>query len=328
MYGPTETTVWSAVTKLSGQGAGYAPINGPLVNTRLYVVDEHRNLLPPGAIGELCIAGKGLSQGYWREYEKTAEVFVRDPFSGKSDELMYLTGDLVRQSASGELTFISRKDAQCKLHGHRIELGEIEFRLQQCEGIDSAAVQIVGSKNEENYLCAFFVGDETLDIKRYKTALAEYLPAYMVPTRFILVDFLPQTPNGKLDRKALATQVNRREPVVAQKIIVSAGNELERTMVDLWQELTGAVQISTQDNFFEIGGHSLMLLRLQGLIKKTLQKDVEVVDLLQYPTVSSLCQHLSQDGEVLMNQLKQSNQSRANKKKAAMKRNRVRKQEH
>jgi natural product biosynthesis luciferase-like monooxygenase protein len=324
MYGPTETTVWSAVQVLAEQQQGYALIDGPLPNTRLYVVDAQLQLLPAGVVGELAIAGQGLSSGYWQLPEKTAEVFVSNPF--EPGERLYLTGDLVKRCHDGALVFVARKDTQCKIGGHRIEIGEIEYHLQQlCE--TEAAVAVV-SQGTEDYLCAFVVArsQPVLDLHTLRSQLALRLPAYMVPVRFELLTALPRTPNGKVDRKALLAALQQPQQLAA-RITAAASTAVQRQLLRIWQQLLQQDQISIHDNFFEIGGHSLMLPRLQNLIAQELSQQLDVVDLLQYPTISALSRFFGADQLEGQQQLLQGNQSRASKKKAAMQRSRVRREE-
>lgn len=323
MYGPTETTVWSAVAPAAASGrGGYAALAGPIANTQLLVVDQHRNLAAPGSVGELAILGAGLSTGYWRDEARTRLSFVPNPFPDAAFPSMYLTGDLVRQAHDGGLTFIARNDQQVKLNGRRIDLGEIEHHVQRCTGVSAAAVEIIRHAGASS-LCCFVVGPATLDFQELRRQLALELPDYMVPAQLHRIEQLPRTPNGKLDRKALASLV-RDKPVAVPIPIAAAGSDLERRILDVWRVLLGCEQIGTEQNFFELGGHSLLLPKLQFMLRAQLGAEVEVVHLLQHPTVRSLARHIGADERLRGGDLKELTQRRAEQRRAAARRNRAR----
>lgn len=260
MYGPTETAVWSSCEQITDAHASVS-IGKPIANTQVYILDEHLQLCPLGAPGELCIAGDGVSQGYSNRPDLNTSQFLPDPFSDSAGAKLYRTGDLARWRNDGKLSYISRLDNLVKLNGFRIELGEIETVLAAHAGIKQAAVLIREDTPGAKRLVAYWVsqgGDNTgPDEALLQQHLSESLPAYMVPQQFVQLESLPQTPNGKLDRKALPEPPQR----TAEQQQGSIDTPLQAEIAEQWQQLLGVTSIGCNDKFFSLGGHSLSAIK-------------------------------------------------------------------
>jgi natural product biosynthesis luciferase-like monooxygenase protein len=291
MYGPTETTVWSATHRLTGAGA--VPIGRPIANTRLYVLDAQRRPLPIGVPGELYIAGAGVVRGYYQRPELTAERFVPDAFAPEgTDARMYRSGDRARWSARGEVEFLGRTDHQVKLRGYRIELGEIEALLLRQSGVREAVVIAREDVPGDVRLVAYLTG--AIDEAVLREAARHSLPSYMLPAAFVQLEQLPQTPNGKLDRRALPPP--EAAAGKSARAYVAPQNDLEAVVVRLWCEVLGRERIGTDDNFFDSGGHSLLVVKLHRRLKGELPVEVALTDLYRFPTVRSLVSQLTGGG--------------------------------
>jgi amino acid adenylation domain-containing protein/non-ribosomal peptide synthase protein (TIGR01720 family) len=288
VYGPTETTVWSSRCLLTGSDK--IKLGEPLANTRLYVVDENMNLLPPGFPGELMIAGEGVARGYRNRADLTAERFIPDPFFG-SGERMYRTGDQVVRHPDGSIEYIGRLDFQAKIRGYRIELGEIEARLEDRPDIDQAVAVVDQSREDNQQLLAYYRG-QPLTAAELRDYLAEYLPAYMLPTEFIHVETFALTHSGKVDRKALP------KPQRSQLSKASASQpqtQAQKQLLDIWRQVLQRDDFGTEDNFFDLGGHSLLLMQVWNLLQQQ-NKAVQTVDLFRYPTIAKLAAYLDSAG--------------------------------
>ena len=293
VYGPTETTTfatWHLVQEVA-EGAETVPIGGPIGNTTTYVLDEGMGPVPIGVAGELFIGGDGLARGYLNRPELTAEKFVPDPFGVEGGGRLYRTGDLVRWTADGSIEFLGRKDHQVKMRGFRIELGEIESDLAKHPGVKDAVVLIREDQPGDKRLVAYVVPAEggRSEAAELRGLLKEALPEYMVPSAFVFIETLPLTPNGKVDRGALPEPEARPHP---DQALVPPRNDLERRIVAIWKEVLQLDEVGVHDNFFDVGGHSLTLLRVHAKLRET-NADVKIVDLFEYPTVSSLAAQLS-----------------------------------
>ncbi|MGW1024035.1 amino acid adenylation domain-containing protein [Streptomyces sp. NPDC002577] len=293
LYGPTETTIWSTVSVLTGEGAhddrsGPPPIGRPLWNTRVYVLDGDRRLLPVGAVGELHIGGAGVARGYWRRPELTTERFVPDPF-GPPGGRLYRTGDLVRWLPSGELEFIGRADLQLKIRGHRVELGEIESALLSRPEVAAAAVTGMADGIGGTRLVAYVVTSDgsAPDPVRLRGHLAETLPDAMLPDVFVALDRLPTTPSGKTDRRALpapapAAVAAGRAPRTQREVVLCA----------LFAELLDVTWVGTDQSFFDLGGHSLLAARLTSRIRSVFGVALDVRTVFETPTPAGLAARL------------------------------------
>ncbi|MGI8548567.1 MAG: non-ribosomal peptide synthetase, partial [Gemmatimonadaceae bacterium] len=234
------------------------PIGRPVANTRLYVLDAWREPVPVGVAGELCIGGVQVARGYLNLPGLAAERFVPDPF-GTAGGRLYRTGDLARWLPSGELEYLGRTDFQVKIRGYRIELGEIEAVLAAHPAVQQAVVVARADGGGEPRLVAYVVGDAPLDAKEMRRAVSERLPEYMIPAGFVRLPALPLTPTGKLDRNALpapdATSYARRE-------YEAPNGEVEEALASIWTDVLGVERVSRHDDFFAIGGHSLLAVRV------------------------------------------------------------------
>jgi amino acid adenylation domain-containing protein len=297
-YGLTETAACSTYHEVSPEdlSAGRTiPIGGPIRNTRLYVLDASLQCVPTGCAGELFIAGDGVARGYERLPAATAERFVPDPFF--PGERMYHTGDEVRRRADGELEFLGRADQQVKIRGHRIELEEITAALRAHDAVEDALVVARGAAAADRHLVAYVVpakGAEAPSPSVLSAFLRERLPAPMVPAAFVELASLPLSPNGKIDRSALP-EPGARRPELASSYRSPRG-ELERVIADVWKEALRVEHVGLDDNFFDLGGHSLLLARVHATLKERLQRELTLVDLFRFPTVGSLATHLSPGG--------------------------------
>ncbi|MGZ4954747.1 MAG: amino acid adenylation domain-containing protein [Methylobacter sp.] len=259
-YGPTEGTVWSTVYRSTKDDAGaMLPIGRAIANVRVYILDPQCQPVPIGVSGELCIGGAGLARGYLNRPALTAEKFIPNPFAANGERL-YKTGDLARFRVDGEIEFLGRIDNQVKIRGYRIELGEIETRLQQHPGIEAAAVLAKEGNQGNKRLIAYIVGQpssvpETQHLQSY---LRQSLPDYMVPTVFVSLDKLPLTPNGKLDGKALPDPDDSEQD---KRLGIAPRNDVEQTLAEIWSQLLGVQGLSIHDNFFNLGGDSILSIQ-------------------------------------------------------------------
>jgi natural product biosynthesis luciferase-like monooxygenase protein len=287
MYGPTETTVWSTTHAVS-DGEEVVAIGRPIANTRTYVLDPRGRPVARGAVGELHIAGDGVARGYFGRAELTHERFVDDPFgSGR----MYKTGDLARWTREGTLEYVGRRDQQVKIRGHRVELGEIEAALLAESGVSECAVTLREDAPGDQRLVAYVVG--SADRTALRDALRERLPEFMVPAHFVSLAELPQTPNRKVDRRALPAP--EEAGAARETAYVAPASDIERTIANLWQELLGRERIGAEDNFFDVGGHSLLVVRMHRRLRELIAEPVTLTDLYRFPTIRSLTDFLTRN---------------------------------
>jgi amino acid adenylation domain-containing protein len=288
VYGPTETTVWSSVLELE-PGEGSPPIGGPMWNTTFYVLDKHRQPVPIGVPGELCIGGDGLSPGYLDRPELTAEKFVADPFSGKpGGERMYRTGDLVRWRENGTLEYLGRVDLQVKLRGFRIELEEIEAVLAAHPDVAGAAAAVREDTPGDQRIVAYVVpaDERTVEVEALRRLCKTKLAPYMVPSTFVELDEFPTTPNRKLDRRALPAPDGAR-PDLARSY-VAPETPVEETLASIWREVLGVDRVGIDDDFFDLGGHSLLAVRMLAKLQESLGLDLYLGTVFEHPTVREL----------------------------------------
>ncbi|MCZ7438053.1 amino acid adenylation domain-containing protein [Micromonospora sp. WMMC241] len=299
LYGPTEAAI--DVTSWPCEPARLAevsavPIGAPIANLRLHVLDPSGAVCPVGVAGELHIGGVGLARGYHRRPALTAEKFVPDPFSAEPGARLYRTGDLARwvvgPDGAGVIEFLGRIDHQVKLRGLRIELGEIESALREQPGVTEATVIVREDSPGDKRLTAYLVG--SAEHAALKAALKDTLPEYMVPAAFVTLDALPLTPNGKLDRKALPAPVVTREASVA---LVEPRDDTERALAAIWSEVLGVETLGIDDDFFDLGGHSMLATQVVAKIRKAELggRAVGVMDLFQQRTIRELAAFVSGD---------------------------------
>jgi natural product biosynthesis luciferase-like monooxygenase protein len=290
MYGPTETTIWSTTHPVRDIGEA-VPIGRPIANARVVLLDRNGGLVPPGAVGELCIGGPGVVRGYLHRPDLTAERFIPDPFSDDADARLYRTGDLARFRPDGVLEFHGRLDQQVKLRGYRIELGEIEALLAEHPDVGGAAVIVREDVPGDQRIVAYVLaGASSPRVEELRSHLAGALPDYMVPSAFVTLDRFPETPNRKIDRKALpAPESGARRPSTP---FVQPSSQVESTIAAIWCEVLGVEQVGSDDNFFDLGGHSLLTIQVQGKLKEAFDQPVSLVDLFRYTTVGSLAAFL------------------------------------
>ncbi len=289
LYGPTETTVWSAAYRVT-RGEPVIPIGRPLANTRVYILDAQRQPVPPGAPGELFIAGEGVTRGYLNRPELTAEKFVPDTLHGDSSERMYRTGDLARYRYNGDIEFLGRIDNQVKILGFRIEPEEIEAVLGRHADVQAIAVVARAEPSGEQKLVAYVVPRRPgWDAGGLRAYAHEHLPAHMVPAAFLPLDALLYTANRKLDRKALAAL--DLPPAAAPPEI--SGTVLQTRIAGLFQKALGVDAVGVEDNFFDLGANSLVVAEVALALQDTLGRELPLTDLFQYPTIRALTAHLT-----------------------------------
>ncbi|HEX2207839.1 MAG TPA: amino acid adenylation domain-containing protein, partial [Longimicrobium sp.] len=286
IYGPTENSVGSTTADVASSGAGLPSIGRPVPNHRAWVLDARLQPVPIGVPGELYLAGVGLARGYLRRPALTAERFVPCPF-GPPGARMYASGDRVRWLRGGELEFLGRTDEQVKLRGHRIEVGEIEAALLAHPALAQAAVVL--RREGGGRLVAYLAAGEGVAIPsaaELREHLRGRLPDYMVPAVFVPMEALPMTSHGKVDRRALPT------PATEPRAAARPRSGVERRIARVWEEVLGMEGVGLDDNFFEIGGHSMLVARMQERLSAELGREMTVVELFQFPTIAALAAHL------------------------------------
>lgn len=280
-YGPTEATVIATLYDpiQSGFDQAELSIGSAIANTQTYVLDARMQPVPIGVTGELWIGGVGVGRGYLRRPEQTRERFIEHQFPGLPKTRLYRTGDLVRYREDGKLEYLGRNDDQIKIRGFRIELGEVEFQLTQHPAITTA---IVLAQNQQ--LIAYVIPQAAVEPTQLQQFLKQRLPSYMIPSAFVELETFPMTPNGKVDRKALL----KIAPSVPTREIALPETKLERQLAQIWQEALQVEPIGLDDDFFDLGGHSLLMLRLAAKIEQVVGKSVSMSLLYQAPTIRQL----------------------------------------
>ena len=303
LYGPTETTIWSIVHRVE-RGEGPVPIGRPIANTQVYVLDVAGTPVPIGVRGELYIGGTGVARGYLNRPALTSQRFLPDPFGTEPRARLYRTGDFVRYRSDGALEFLGRADHQVKLRGHRIELGEIEAVLGAHPGVRQVVVVLREDIPGDAHLVAYVVpavrtpdvgvGASAVSIDSLRHHARQILPAYMVPSALVVLETIPLTPNGKIDRRALP---HPKAPSDAGATVLAAPRDaLEVLLTKLWQEVLHVSPIGVRDNFFDLGGHSLLAVRLFAKLKRMSGRALPLAALFHAPTIEKLAGILRQDG--------------------------------
>ena len=287
-YGPTENTVVATSAKIVPTSVmGRLPTIGrPISNAQIYLLDKQLQLVPIGVAGEIYIAGNGLARGYLNQPKLTAEKFIPNPYSVEPGARMYGTGDLARYMPNGNIEFLGRIDHQVKIRGFRIELGEIETALSEHANVQDAVVLVREDKPGEKRLIAYFVpkGDDPA-VAELRQFLSEKLPSYMVPFAFVVLDHMPLTPNGKIDRKDLMT---RNIETVVTREFVAPQTQAEKVIASIWADILGIEQISINDDFFDLGGHSLLVMRLISQLRNAFSLEISLRTIFDAPSIELL----------------------------------------
>ena len=296
MYGITETTVhvsYAGLTAEMVKGSRGSVIGGNIGDLRIYVLDGYLEPVAAGVVGELYVGGAGLARGYLKRPGLTAERFLADAYAMEPGARMYRTGDLGRWTREGVLEHWGRADQQVKIRGFRIELGEIEAALRAEAGVGQAAVMVredhAGGKQLVAYVVPAMAGGAELDISELRRGVKERLPEYMVPSAFVVMEQLPLTANGKLDRKALP------EPQPTAEAYMPPRTPEEEVLCAVFADVLGAERVGIEDNFFELGGHSLLAAKLVSRVRAALGKEVSIRELFESPTVAELAERLREE---------------------------------
>jgi amino acid adenylation domain-containing protein len=296
LYGPSEDTTYSTFTQINRDSS--VTIGRPIANTQIYLLDTKLQPVPIGVPGEIYIGGAGLARGYLNQPELTKKRFISNLLNHKLQSRLYKTGDLARYLPDGNLEYLGRIDHQVKIRGFRIELGEIENALLKHPAVREIVVLAREDKPRIQQLVAYIVllADQTPTINELRSYLKELLPEYMIPGVFIFLDTLPLLPNGKIDRRALPVPEGLRPTLTTTYEVPQS--EAEQQIAKLWQELLNLDKVGIYDNFFDLGGHSLLMIQLNHKLRSILQRDISVVTMFQNPTIYSLAQYLSQEQEL------------------------------
>jgi amino acid adenylation domain-containing protein len=295
MYGPTETTIWSSIKQIKGEDT-LITIGKPIANTQFYIIDEHGQLVAPGNIGEIAIGGDGVAKGYWNRPELTTEKFIKNSFSKTKDDIYYCTGDLGKILPNNEIECLGRLDQQVKIRGHRIEPGEVEQVLLLLDGIK----QVVVLANE-NFLIAHIVPGSSTEIAKnqvplWRETLASQLPSQLVPHDFNLLEKMPTTLNGKIDRKALLQyKTNKKLKYTAPR------TEEEKIVAAIWKESLNLENIDIFSNFFEMGGHSLIAVRVMSKLEQKTGIRLPLSSLFEHSTIEAFAKLVTKGSKIYSN---------------------------
>jgi acyl-coenzyme A synthetase/AMP-(fatty) acid ligase len=290
-YGPTENTVVTTSYVVENDSFNI-PIGRPNFNTEVYILDELQNLVPPGIAGEICIGGASLARGYLSQQELTGEKFIANPF--KENQRLYKTGDLGRWLPNGNIEFIGRKDFQFKINGHRIEPGEIEAVLLNHNDIESAVVISRQNSYSESELIAYITSPQTPNTSEIREYLNKVLPHYMLPNYFIQLESLPLDQNGKIDRKKLPDPKALR---INTGSFIAPGNDTEEKLTQIWKDVLSIERLSVTDNFFDLGGNSVKIVRMVGVMNKVFAKKTAIVTAFKFPNIRELSNYLLSENE-------------------------------
>jgi aryl carrier-like protein len=297
------------------QDSAQPAIGHTLKNMQTYVLDRQLQPVPMNVAGELYVGGEGVARGYWGRPGLTAERFVPDPFSGASGSRLYRTGDLVCRLEDGRLKFLGRADDQVKVRGYRIELGEIVSGLREVAGLRDALVTVRGNDEEEPRLIAYAVREAgaSLSIAELRQHLRKQLPDYMIPSGFVILDQIPLTVSGKVDRQALPDVDHEHYDLAVN--YVGPRSETENVITQIWQQVLDVKKLGIHDNFFDLGGHSLLMVQVYNKLREAFHKDVPMVELFRNPTIATLSRYFSGDAAPILSLKK--TQERASRRVAA-----------
>ncbi|MFL0809498.1 MAG: amino acid adenylation domain-containing protein [Agarilytica sp.] len=294
MYGITETTVhvtYRPITRVDIENNLGSVIGKPIPDLSLYILDDNQNLLPVGIPGEICVGGAGVARGYLNRDELTAERFIDNPF--KSGETLYRSGDLARRQKNGDLEYIGRIDNQVKIRGFRIELGEMESAILNQENVRDVVVLVRNSnENEQNVVAYVVPEDKNFHAfgQELRKSLRALLPEHMVPAGIVLVDVMPLTANGKVDRETLLKLEFQRDTLSSE--FVAPSSEMEQALADIWKDVIQIKKVGAYDNFFELGGHSLLATQVVSRINEAFSADLQVRLVFEYPILSEFAKQL------------------------------------
>ncbi len=297
MYGPTETTIWSTTQNINLDDEKIF-IGKPISNTQVYILDKFKQPVPKNVAGELHIAGQGVVRGYHQRQTLTDERFIPNPFVADENARMYCTGDLVQYTDDGNIEYLGRIDQQIKMRGYRIELGEIESLLLQSDSVSEAVVMLREDTPNDKRLVAYIKthAGSNMDQEQLKTLLANDLPEFMVPSIFIELKTFPLTPNNKIDRLSLPVPEQVQQSV-SKVNFVKPENELQEKIVATWQAALNIEKIGLDDNFFDIGGHSLLVVEVLAGLREYIDQPIKMTDMFRFPTIRQFSNYLSTEGE-------------------------------
>jgi len=293
-YGPTEATVGCCVFQADTflEADGSVPIGKPIANVEVYVLDGYLSPVPRGVAGELYVGGLGLARGYWQAPGLTAERFVADPFSGRNGARLYRTGDLARWKRNGNLEFLGRVGHQVKIRGFRIELGEIEATIAKHPSVRESAAVVREFAPGDTRIVAFVslrADRQAIDVSELRKFIGEFLPDYMMPAQIDIMEKLPLTANGKVDQDRLPV-VSAPEPAQPE----APRTATEQALTRIWRDVLRVNRIGLDANFFDLGGHSLLIPPLRAAIQREFQRTISVVEFFVYPTVRDMARHLDE----------------------------------
>ncbi len=294
MYGITETTVHVTYRPIDASDLDRGSVIGcPIPDLELYILDANRQPVAIGVAGEMYVGGAGVTRGYLNRPELTAERFIANPLTSQTSATLYRTGDLARYLPNGDIEYLGRIDNQVKIRGFRIELGEIEAAIAQQPQVQAAVVIVREDEPGDVRLVAYLVPTTAaqIDLAGLRTSLKQQLPDYMMPSAFVSLDVIPLTPNGKTDRKALPAPAPVK--LGSSQNFVAARTATETILTEIWQEILKLDRVGVEDNFFDLGGNSLLGLKAIAQIQARFQFKVSVVRLYQYPTIRSMADYLA-----------------------------------
>ncbi len=300
MYGITETTVhvtYRVITQEDIAQMRGSVIGVPIPDLQIYLLDRYMQPVPVGVKGEVFVGGRGVAKGYLNRPELTEKVFIENPFNREDSTKLYKTGDMARHLPNRDLEYLGRCDNQVKIRGFRIETGEIEARLKGCDGVSDAVVIVAEEISGEKQLIAYCVPEkgEYLNLPSIKKHLQSVMPGYMVPAIYIEIDATPLTENGKTDFRALPIPDKNRSSLAAE--YVAPRNDMEHKVADIWSKVLNVAQVGINDNFFDLGGDSILVLKVASDLGRLTGGNIQIHKLFEYPTVQTLADHLSADSE-------------------------------
>jgi tyrocidine synthetase-3 len=291
-YGPTEATVGCMIYEFSpGTDIRQSvPIGIPADNVYIYLLDKNKKPVPLGIVGEVHISGDGVARGYLNWPELTDEKFIDNPFA--AGKRMYKSNDLARFLTDGNVEFLGRIDHQVKIRGLRIEVGEIENRLLNHKDIKNAIVIPEENEKRGKYLCVYIISERSFEVSELREFLSKELPDYMIPSSFMQVEKIPLTPSGKVNRQALAL-MGKRLP--SGTTYVAPQDAIEKKIADIWKEALLVEKVGIHDNYFDLGGTSFDIIRINAKLNESLQVNIPVIAMFRYTTVASLAGHLKSE---------------------------------